>query len=84
LMNLVLALAGVTGDGLEKSKPTPQQIAFPSPNTMTACFGSQLAARLTPETAWNATPNEIAEAYQGRLDMLKAIYGAAKATKRPR
>jgi len=31
----------------------------------------------TPETAWSATPQEIVEAYQGRVDMLKAIFGTS-------
>ncbi|MCC6736522.1 MAG: hypothetical protein IT534_10415 [Bauldia sp.] len=30
----------------------------------------------TPETAWNATAAEILEAHKGRVEMLKAIYGA--------
>ncbi len=29
----------------------------------------------TPDQAWNATPAEILTAYEGRLDMLKAIFG---------
>jgi hypothetical protein len=31
----------------------------------------------TPDTTLDATPAEISEAYQGRLDMLKAIFGAS-------
>lgn len=30
----------------------------------------------TPETTWDATPDEITEAYKGRLSMLKALFGA--------
>ncbi|OAI26958.1 hypothetical protein A1351_14035 [Methylosinus sp. R-45379] len=36
----------------------------------------------TPETTWNATPAEIMEAYQGRLDMLKAIFGSSEESKK--
>ena len=32
----------------------------------------------TPEVALNSTPTEIMEAYKGRLDMLKAIYGGSE------
>ncbi|MBB4067172.1 hypothetical protein [Gellertiella hungarica] len=31
----------------------------------------------TPETAWNATPSEILNAYSGAMDMLRAIHGSA-------
>ena len=28
-----------------------------------------------PELAWNSTPNEIREAYKGRIELLRAIFG---------
>lgn len=31
----------------------------------------------TPETAWNATPQEITDAFDGHMTMLKAIHGSA-------
>ena len=31
----------------------------------------------TPETAWNATPQEITDAFEGHMAMLKAIHGSA-------
>lgn len=34
------------------------------------------ALHWTPETAWNATPAEIVEAYAGLIDHLQAIHGA--------
>jgi hypothetical protein len=37
----------------------------------------------SPEEAWNATPAEIKAAYAGRLDMLKAIFGAGEGKKTP-
>lgn len=33
--------------------------------------------RWTPETAWNATPQEITDAFDGHMAMLKAIHGSA-------
>lgn len=32
----------------------------------------------TPDATWNATPAEILEAYQGRMDMLQAIFGGSQ------
>jgi hypothetical protein len=34
--------------------------------------------RWTPETAWNATPQEITDAFYGHLTMLKTIHGSAE------
>ncbi|MCA6124560.1 phage tail assembly chaperone [Bradyrhizobium sp. WSM 1704] len=34
----------------------------------------------TPDQAWNATPAEITEAYNGRMEMLSAIFGNGKET----
>ncbi|MDD9730455.1 hypothetical protein PVW46_11100 [Mameliella sp. AT18] len=34
----------------------------------------------TPEATWNATPTEIADAYEEHLAMLKAIHGSAEDT----
>ncbi|MDO6521279.1 hypothetical protein Q4578_06755 [Shimia thalassica] len=31
----------------------------------------------TPDTAWNATPQEITDAFEGHMNMLKAIHGSA-------
>lgn len=33
-----------------------------------------------PETAWNAAPQEITDAYDGHIEMLKAIHGTADET----
>jgi hypothetical protein len=38
----------------------------------------------TPETALDCTPGEITEAYKGRLEMLKAIFGGEDANAKPR
>jgi hypothetical protein len=34
-----------------------------------------------PDTAWSATPAEIIEAYQGRVDMLNALFGSGEREK---
>lgn len=34
--------------------------------------------RWTPETAWNATPQEITDAFEGHMNMLKAIHGSTE------
>ena len=38
----------------------------------------------TPETALDCTPGEITEAYKGRLEMLKTIFGGEDANAKPR
>lgn len=35
----------------------------------------------SPDDAWNATPAEITEAYQGRVEMLGAMFGTGKTDK---
>lgn len=35
----------------------------------------------SPDVTWNASPAEITAAYQGRLDMLKALFGEAEGGK---
>jgi hypothetical protein len=37
----------------------------------------------TPETAWNATPTEIIEAYKGHLEMLRAVHGGTEPESTP-
>jgi hypothetical protein len=37
----------------------------------------------TPADAWSSTPAEIAAAYRGRLDMLKAIFGSNEKEAKP-
>lgn len=84
LINLVLALAGVPADTLEKEQtdaPEPR-ISFVEHHERLFRYATGWLG-WTPETAWNATPNEITEAFQGRLDMLKAIYGGGESNKTP-
>jgi hypothetical protein len=78
LMALVMQLAGVDVDELDE--------VIHSDNETTPY--AEHHARLfklatgwlgwTPEAAWSATPGEIKAAYEGRLDMLKAIFGGGE------
>lgn len=83
LLSLVLSLAGVDEDRFEEDGArAAERIAF-------AEYHAQLYRIATgwlgwnPETAWEATPNEIVEAYHGRLDMLSAIFGSGDGQKQP-
>lgn len=82
LMALVMALAGVEVDELD------DVIHSDSETTPYAEHHARLFKLATgwlgwtPEAAWSATPGEIKAAYEGRLDMLKAIFGAGE-EKRP-
>jgi hypothetical protein len=84
LVNLTLALAGVTGDdlGKEQTDAPADRVSFAEHHERLFRFATGWLS-WTPETAWNSTPNEITEAYQGRLDMLKAIFGGGEGKKTP-
>ena len=43
-----------------------------------ACFTHR-----TPDTAWNATPNEIVDAVDGHLDHLRALHGTTDEDSEP-
>jgi hypothetical protein len=76
LLSFLLILIGATskGDKPETGKP----IAFDEYFTRLFQIGTGWLG-WTPEDTWNATPAEIINAYEGRLEMfremLKAIYG---------
>ena len=83
LVSLVFSLAGVDQDEKSTAKPTEAaKITF-------AEFHERLFKIATgwldwtPQTAWNATPAEITAAYAGKIDMLKAIHGAAEKPAEP-
>lgn len=83
LMQFVLALAGYDDSNVEE--PTDQAaepIAFDDYHKR--LFGIATGwLGWTPEVAWNATPAEIVAAHQGRVEMLKAIYGSGDQAKAP-
>lgn len=83
LIEYVLALAGVDPEAAAK------QTKSPNPRK-TVPLGAHLADLYrigtgwlgwTPETTLDATPTEIMEAYRGRTDMLKAIFGSSEKPK---
>ncbi|MHA6692047.1 phage tail assembly chaperone [Devosia sp. A449] len=85
LLQFVLALAGYDESKIEE--PTApadhvEPIAFDD-------YHKRLFGLATgwlgwpPETAWNATPAEIIAAHQGRVEMLKAIYGGDDSKRSP-
>lgn len=75
----VLALAGADDQEASTNNPQAEPSSF-------ADYFRQLFQIATgwlgwsPADAWNATPAEIAAAYAGKIEMLKAIYGAADAS----
>lgn len=79
LLRYVMALAGIDPDdapakgdgGKGKSQPFDEYLAGLY-RIGTGWLG------WTPETTLDATPSEITEAYRGRLDMLKAIFGSSE------
>jgi hypothetical protein len=78
LVSLVLALAGVDTDDLDaahKRSETPsKRVPFAEHHARLFRLATGWLG-WTPETTWNATPAEIIEAYKGRVEMLKAIFG---------
>ena len=85
LMTFVLSLAGYDDATVEE----PSAAASPAAPIAFDDYHSQLYRIATgwlgwtPETAWNATPAEIVAAHQGRVEMLKAIYGSGDQAKTP-
>lgn len=78
LSEFILALAGYDPDAPASTTPTGPVIPF-------AEYHAQLFKIATgwlgwsPAQAWAATPAEIEAAFNGRADMLKAIFGGADA-----
>ncbi|MGY3575280.1 hypothetical protein [Bradyrhizobium sp. USDA 4504] len=76
LLRFVMLLAGIDDDQSD-TEPTGKPMSFDE-------YFAGLYRRATgwlgwtPEQAWNATPAEITEAYKGRMEMLKAIFGSGK------
>ena len=77
LLQYVMACAGVDSDDAPKAAPKGKSAkSVPFKDHLQELF--KLATGWLgwfPETALDATPAEIQLAYEGRLDMLKAIYG---------
>ncbi len=81
LMTLTLSLAGVDFDEVDKHTSEPNEcIAYAEHFERLYKLGTGYLG-WTPEDTWTATPREIMAAYEGRLDMLKAIFGAGEKEK---
>ncbi|CDZ53375.1 hypothetical protein [Neorhizobium galegae] len=80
LLRYVMACAGVDPDDAPKAAPKGK----PAKSVPFRDHLQDLYKKATgwlgwsPEVALDATPAEIVLAYEGRLDMLKAIYGGGK------
>ena len=83
LLQYVMACAGVDPDDARKAKPHDKPAkSIPFRDYLEDLFKKATGwLGWSPEVALNATPAEIVLAYQGRLDMLKAIYGSGEADK---
>jgi hypothetical protein len=71
MVQFIIALTG-TETAMEAAKGTP--ISFKDYHTRLFRIATGWLG-WTPDAAWNATPAEILEAYQGRTEMLAAVFG---------
>jgi hypothetical protein len=76
LLEFVLVLAGSSGTKSDKPQPgkSAKPISFDEYFTRLFQIGTGWLG-WTPDDTWNATPAEILTAHQGRVEMLKAIFG---------
>jgi hypothetical protein len=79
LQEHVFALAGLERDSPEEA--SGERIPFAEYHARLFRLGTGWLG-WSPETTWQATPKEIIHAYQGRVEMLKAIYGSKDEEKR--
>jgi hypothetical protein len=82
LLRHVYALAGVDPDAPKQPASTGPKITFAEYHTQLFRIATGWLG-WTPETAWNATPAEIEEAHQGRLEMLRALFGSKEESDSP-
>lgn len=75
LIDFVLVLAG--NDQANDKPHTGKTISFEEYHTTLFRIATGWLS-WSPDEAWNATPAEIITAQQGRLEMLKAIFGGGK------
>lgn len=75
LAQFVLALVGYDPDGAPAS--TGRRVPFAEYHRHLFKIATG-ALGWAPADAWNATPAEIIAAYEGRTDLLKAIFGSAE------
>jgi hypothetical protein len=78
LLRFVQMLAGVDPDN-DKPETTGKPMTFDEYHTRLFQLGTGWLS-WSPEVTWNATASEILTAREGRLDMLKAIFGKTDET----
>lgn len=76
----ILALAGVDPD--KEGQGGGESIPFADYYARLFRIGTGWLG-WSPDVTWNATPKEIAEAYSGHLEMLRAIHGGSDDQPRP-
>jgi hypothetical protein len=77
LSRYVLVLAGVDPDNITPAADTGEHMTFRDYHAKLYRIATGWLG-WTPETAWNATPHEILEAYKGHLERLRAIHGGSE------
>jgi hypothetical protein len=77
LIAYVMTLTGVDSDNKGEAKPDAKPMPFAEYHTRLFRMATGWLG-WTPADAWEATPAEITEAYQGRLDLLSAMFGSRK------
>jgi hypothetical protein len=72
ICNFIISLSGDVDAAVEAGKGSP--ISFREYHTRLFRIATGWLG-WSPDDAWNATPAEILEAYQGRTEMLAAVFG---------
>jgi len=82
LITFVLECAGLDPEAKAERNEAgePEEVSFSEHLTQLYRIGTGWLG-WTPATTLDATPAEITEAYKGRVDMLKAIFGGESPTK---
>lgn len=83
LIRFVFQLAGIDEDAAPEEIETDSKITFGEHHIKLYRIATGWLG-WTPDQAWNATPNEIAEAYKGRCEMLKALFGSSEDEEKPK
>lgn len=73
----VLTLAGVDADNPKPATEVGARTTFADYHAKLFRIGTGWLG-WTPQQTWDATPTEILEAYNGHLEMLRAIHGSAE------
>lgn len=74
LQDHVLALAGIDPDADHDTEPSGETMSYADYHSRLYQIGTGWLG-WSPETTWRATAEEITDAYQGHIEMLRAVYG---------